>query len=238
MRWATDLHLHSCLSPCAEDEMTPNNLVNMAWLKGLELIAVTDHNSARNLPACWEVAQARDVALLPGLEVTTREDVHCLCYFPTVEEALAFSAKIHPLLGDMPNVPRVFGNQLVLNAEDEQIAVEPMLLIQALSLTLAETVSLADAMGGLAVPAHINRGANGLLINLGILPEKAGFAALELSPNAPAPLCDLGDHKILYASDAHRLEDIAEPHFYLDLPEKSARAAFDFLLQRRDRMRA
>ena len=87
MKLNVDLHMHSCLSPCADDDMTPNNLVNMAWLNGLDAIAVSDHNTARNLPAVREVARERGIALLPALEVTTREEVHVLCYFPTVEGA-------------------------------------------------------------------------------------------------------------------------------------------------------
>ena len=88
MKIATDLHIHSCLSPCGDMEMTPNNLVNMAFLKGLDAIALADHNTAKNLPAAKAVADARDLVLVPAIEAESREEVHVLCYFRTVEDAL------------------------------------------------------------------------------------------------------------------------------------------------------
>lgn len=229
MKVGVDLHLHSCLSPCAEDEMTPNNLVNMAWLQGIRVLAVTDHNSAANLPACAAVARQREIALLPGLEATTREEVHCLCYFREVEQALAFSDVLYGHLGKIPNVPRVFGNQWVMDENDRILAVEPRWLPQATDWSLEELVEAAGRMGGLAVPAHINRGANGLLVALGMLPPGIHFPALELSRTAPPPAFDLSGTVTFYSSDAHCLEAILPPPCELDLPAATAQAAFEHL---------
>lgn len=229
MTVGVDLHLHSCLSPCADDEMTPNNLVNMAWLQGIQILAVTDHNSARNLPACAAVARQREIALLPGLEVTTREEVHCLCYFPELELALAFADTLYGHLGETPNVPRVFGNQWVMDEDDRVLATEPRWLPQATDWTLEELAQAAGRMGGLAVPAHINRGSNGLLVALGMLPPGLRFPALEISRDAPLPALDLSGTLILHSSDAHCLEAIQPPPCRLELPEPTARAAYDCL---------
>ena len=210
MKLNVDLHMHSCLSPCADDDMTPNNLVNMAWLNGLDAIAVSDHNTARNLPAVREAARERGIALLPALEVTTREEVHVLCYFPTVEAALAFDSWVYERLPAIPNAPAFFGRQLLMNARDEVVGQEERLLLSAISAGLEEVACAARAMGGLAVPAHINRGANGILTNLGFIPERAGFTAVEISRRSPPPPIDLSRYMVLCASDAHRLEDIPE----------------------------
>ena len=209
MKLNVDLHMHSCLSPCADDDMTPNNLVNMAWLNGLDAIAVSDHNTARNLPAVREVARERGIALLPALEVTTREEVHVLCYFRTVEEALAFDAWVYERLPAIPNAPAFFGRQLLMNARDEVIGQEERLLLSAISAGLEEVARAARAMGGLAVPAHINRGANGILTNLGFIP------AIDLAP-----------YTVLYASDAHRLEDIPEEGHALECADCDEIAIF------------
>ena len=209
--------------------MTPNNLVNMAWLQGIQNLAVTDHNSARNLPACAAVARQRDIALLPGMEVTTREEVHCLCYFRELEQAVAFSDVLYRHLGEILNVPRVFGNQWVMDERDQIVASEPRWLAQATDWTLEELAEAAGHMEGLVVPAHINRGANGLLVALGMLPPGRRFPALELSRAAPAPACDLSESIALYASDAHCLEAILPPACWLELPAATAYAAFDHL---------
>ena len=175
MRCAADLHIHSCLSPCADDDMTPNNIAGMAYLKGLSLIAVCDHNSAFNLPAVEAAARLVGVGLVPGMELTTREEAHLLAYFPDVETALQFGQEVYRHLPDLPNRPDLFGRQLVLDENDEPVREEPRLLISALNLSLDELVAKIDAAGGAAVPAHINRGANGVLQALGFVPANVHF---------------------------------------------------------------
>ena len=229
MRAYCDLHVHSCLSPCGDEAMTPGNIAGMARLKGLDLIAVTDHNTARQLPAVAAACHAMGVNLLPGLELNTREEVHLLAYFRTVPDAVAFSERIYPLLPTIPNRPDFFGRQVVMDDEDRETGVEPRLLISALDMDLSALTREIRAFHGLPVPAHINRGSNGLLNALGFLPPDSDFAALEITPG----LTCLGDYsrwKILNTSDAHHLEDILERVFSLELPEPTADgffAAFD-----------
>lgn len=231
MKLAVDLHLHSCLSPCGDELMTPNNLMHMAALKGLDIVAVADHNCARNLPAMREVGLACGVCLLPAMELCTREEVHLLSYFPTVEKALAFSEVVYGHLPGIENRPEIFGEQQVMNAEDEVTGTVSKLLIQALDLPLDRLVVMIRAAGGAAVPAHINRGSNGLLNALGFMPPDAGFAAVEVSRGLPLPVRGMGHYRQMHSSDAHRLEDIFEREEFMELPERSEQALFAWLLE-------
>ncbi|MBP5734001.1 MAG: PHP domain-containing protein, partial [Lachnospiraceae bacterium] len=161
MKYAVDLHMHSCLSPCGDMDMTPNNIVNMCKLKGLDMIAVTDHNTAKQLPVIQKVADYVGVALLPGMELTTKEEAHMLAYFRTVEEAVDFSDYIYTHLPPIKNKPKLFGVQAYMDEDDEIIAEEERLLITALDLSIDELFGEITNRGGLAIPAHINRGTNG-----------------------------------------------------------------------------
>ena len=227
MKIACDLHVHSCLSPCGDSLMTPNNIVGMAFIKQLDAIAVCDHNCARNLPAVKEVADMMNVLLLPGMELTTREEAHMLCYFRTVEACVAFGEKIYAHLPPIPNREELVGRQQVMNAQDEEIAVEEHLLISALDLGFEECERLIHEAGGLCVPAHINRGSNGVLNALGFLPAGAQYDALEISRAAPMPPLDLDGYRLLESSDAHYLENMLEPVFFMDVKERSVNALFD-----------
>ena len=163
-----DLHIHSCLSPCGDALMTPNNIAGMAFIKGLDVIAVCDHNSARNLPAVKAAADRMNVLLLPGMELTTREEAHMLCYFRTVQACMAFGEAIYAHLAPTPNNERFFGRQQVMNERDEEIDVEERLLIGALDLPFEACAARIREAGGLCVPAHINRGSSGVLGALGL----------------------------------------------------------------------
>ena len=229
MRCAVDLHIHSCLSPCGDEWMTPNNIVNMAVLKGLDMIAVADHNSAANLPAVSAVAQAAGLALLPAMELNTAEEVHLLTYFPTVQQAIACSDAVYAYLPEIENAPAIFGRQQVMDADDEPVREEKKLLISALTLGLDELTEMVRSFGGAAVPAHINRSSNGILGALGFIPPGADFAALEISIGLPLPHKGLPQMKHLHSSDAHYLQDIFERVEYIDLPEKSADGFFEWL---------
>ena len=227
MKLACDLHIHSCLSPCGDGLMTPNNIVGMAFIKQLDVIAVCDHNSARNLPAVKEVADMMNVLLLPGMELTTREEAHMLCYFRTVEECVAFGESIYAHLPQIPNNEKFFGRQQVMNAQDEETAVEERLLISALDLSFEECAAMIQKAGGLCVPAHINRGSNGALNALGFLPAGVHYDALEISRKVAMPPVDLKGYRLLESSDAHYLENILEPEFFLESYERSVNAVFD-----------
>ncbi len=222
MKIFADLHIHSCLSPCADMDMTPGNICAMAKLKGLQAIGITDHNSARNLHAAQHAANANGIVLLPGLEIATREEVHLLAYFPALEQAIMAGDFFSSHLPKAPNVPRIFGEQAVMDERDERIGEEERMLIAATDVPLRKAVEEVKRLGGLAVPAHLNRGANGLLINLGFLPEDIDFPALEVSPHQHIDTDILRGKVILRSSDAHSLGDILEPTFSLDVKTLSA----------------
>ena len=201
--------------------MTPLNICAMAKIKGLQAIAVTDHNSAKNLPAAYNAAQVHGLVLLPGMEITTREEVHLLAYFPSVEQALAMGDFLYSHLPNIQNDSHLFGNQQILNERDEVTGEESRLLISATDLSLIKTVQEIRRFGGMAVPAHINRGASGLLINLGFLPDDVFFPALEVAPHLPISKDVIRGKIVLHASDAHRLEDISEAIYSLETSELS-----------------
>lgn len=224
-----DLHIHSCLSPCADDDMTPANICGMAKLKGLDAIAVTDHNSARNLPAVQAVADQYGLILLPGMEITTREEVHLLGYFPRVEVAVSAGEYFSSHLPSMPNKPDFFGHQLVMDAEDQVVDEETRLLIGATDLSLEDCTTYIRNRGGAAVPAHINRGANGLLINLGMMPLAPSFPVVEVSRTLPVPEEAIRGRRVLHSSDAHQLGVILEREFVLEPERFSVGSLLEYL---------
>ena len=225
----SDLHIHSCLSPCANDDMTPANICGMAALKGLQMIAVTDHNTARNLPAVKACCDAYGLLMIPGMEITTKEEVHLLGYFETVEQALDFSEFLRPHMPNAKNRPKFFGNQLVMDEDDNVIAEEDELLIGASDLRLSELTRIIRERGGVPVPAHINRGSNGLLINLGLMPDELNFTAVEVWRALPCPHTPQVGKVILHSSDAHQLGDILEPEIKTILPETTVGAFLEML---------
>ena len=232
MKIFCDLHIHSCLSPCGDMLMTPNNIVGMAYIKQLDAIAVCDHNACGNLPAVKEAADMMGVLLLPGMELTTREEAHMLCYFPDVESCLAFGQVVREHLPPIPNRPEFFGRQVVMNGQDEETGEEERLLISALDLSFEECERQIHAHGGLCVPAHINRGSNGVLNALGFLPGGARYDALEVSDAVAMPEMDLSEYRLLRSSDAHYLENILEPSFTLEVREKTVQGIFDAIAGR------
>ena len=221
MRYFYDLHLHSALSPCGDEDMTPNNIVNMALLKGLDIIALSDHNSAGNLRAVAKAAGSR-LLVIPAIEVESAEEVHIVCYFPSVDRAEQFSEELKAQLPPIENRPDIFGRQLYLNEQDEVTGEEHQLLVCASGLSIEQVFSLTANYGGASVPAHIDRSSSSILSNLGFIPPDLPVSALEITTKKRAELEQkYAGFRILTNSDAHYLEDIAEPEFSLDLEEKS-----------------
>lgn len=228
MAFAVDLHIHSCLSPCGDEQMTPGNIAGMAYLKGLDAIALTDHNAWQNLPAIEKTCAAYGIVLLPGMEVTTREEVHMLCYFPDVEKASAFGRLVQEHLPPVENMPMLFGEQQIRNEEDEIVGQYGKLLLQATDIPTDALPALCMEHGGIVVPAHINRTSNSMVANLGFLSLTEPYAAVEVYKKLPNPT-DTGEYLILYSSDAHYLGDISEREFFLRFEEKTTQSLFDYL---------
>ena len=229
MQVYTDLHLHSCLSPCADDDMTPWNIVGMASLKGLDVIAFTDHNAAHNLPEAMAAGRALGVEILPGLEVTTREEVHVLAYFCTLEDALAFGELVYAHLPDVKNHPALFGHQLLIGKDDKEQGELSKLLISATDFSVEALVALIEEYRGIAVPAHINRGSNGIIGALGMISPLPFSPVVEVYRGLLCPEYATAGRFVLHSSDAHQLADIFEREFFIEAEEKTAAAVWKAL---------
>lgn len=212
-----DLHIHSCLSPCGDEAMTPPNIANMAALLGMDLIAVTDHNSCRNASAVMEAAKKAELPLtvLAGMEVTTAEEVHVVCLFPDLNSAEAAGEEVESSLLPVLNRPEIFGRQLILGPEEQLLGEFDRLLINATGLSIDDMPAFAKKYGGIAFPAHIDRRSNSVFANLGYFPDYLDFPLAEV--RRPEQFFADGAHEeirrsrvILKDSDAHRLEDMKE----------------------------
>lgn len=229
-----DLHLHSCLSPCGDDDMTPNNIVNMSLLNGMEMIALTDHNTCGNCRAAVEAGRRSGLCVVPGMELCTSEEIHVVCLFPTVETAEAFSSHVESCSMKIPNRPEIFGRQLLLNAEDTEVGEIGHILLNASGISISNVVETVRRYGGAAFPAHIDRDSYSVLSVLGEIPADAGFHAVEVSmAGDPVSLQSrhgiLGDMLLLRDSDAHCLEHMPEAGFWIDLPECSPKCLLQAL---------
>ncbi len=196
--------------------MTPSNIVSMAALKELGVIAVTDHNSCRNCPAVQKLASDYGILAVPGMELTTREEVHALCLFPELADALAFDAFVYSRLIKIKNDARIFGNQWVCDEDENVIMEEPYLLINATDISFDDLGALMKEYHGIYLPAHLDRSSNSLLSNLGFIPPGAEFTAAELADLSKLEELRranpyLKQCRIISNSDAHSLGSIHEP---------------------------
>jgi len=208
-----DLHLHTVLSPCAEVEMIPPLIVRRAQELGLEVIAVTDHNAALNVAAMIDAAASTGLTVLPGMEVQSREEVHLTALFDTVDQVLAWQERVWAALPDRENDEAFFGAQFVVDATGEYRYTEKRMLSMPAALSIEEVVSGVRALGGIVLPAHVDRPANSLISNLGFVPPGLEIAGLELSRRADSiqvaqRLPQTAGFGQLVSGDAHRLEEM------------------------------
>jgi PHP family Zn ribbon phosphoesterase len=211
----SDLHIHTVLSGCAEVEMIPDLILRQAKEKELNLIAITDHNACHNITAVMEAAAGTNIHVLPGMEVQSREEVHILCLFDQVSSCQAWQEIVFQKLPPLTNKEQIFGPQYVVNAHGEWLWTEERLLAASLDMTLEEIVSQVGSLGGITIPAHVDRPSFSLLANLGFIPEKAAFLALEVSPHfirdRDFPQWpQLKDRCLILNGDAHRLSEIQD----------------------------
>lgn len=234
MRLAYDFHIHSCLSPCGDADMTPQNIANMAKLMGYDIIALTDHNTCLNCPALMKVGKDIGLTVIPGMELCTSEEVHIVCLFPSLEDALAFSDYVHSTLPPIKNKPKIFGEQTICNENDEVIGTEETLLITASGISTMKAVETVKNFNGICYPAHIDRSSFSILSNLGTIDESFGFNAAEIFDlTAENALKEkhpyLNTIKIVSDSDAHYLENMRIPEdCYIELPENSIEAVIEY----------
>ena len=208
-----DLHLHTVVSPCAEVEMIPPFIIRRAQELGLGAIAVTDHNTAENVAAVQRAAAGSGVAVIPGMELQTREEVHILCLFDRLEQVLAWQETVYDHLPPLPNREEFFGAQFVVDETGEFVRMNERLLLTSSSLSVEEAVAGVDELGGLTIAAHVDRPSYSLLANLGFIPAGLGLAALELSrhvdPEAMrAQHPELDVWPMISSGDAHELNQM------------------------------
>lgn len=223
-----DLHLHSCLSPCADDDMTPWNMVGMAKIKGLDVIAITDHNTVLNVEDAMAAGAEYGVQVIPGMEITSREEVHMLAYFYDLQSALRAGDEVYAHLPDTRNNPALFGNQIIMRNGDTPSGTLDKLLINATDLNVDEVCALVRRHNGIAIPAHINRGNNGMIGALGLMPFLPEYPVVEVYAAIACPVYATEGRFLLHSSDAHHLEDIQERVFELQA-EASAQAVLQLI---------
>ena len=212
--------------------MTPANVAAMCVLAGLHVVALTDHNSSRNSAAFEQAAARHGLLAIPGMELCTREEVHMVCLFPELENALAFSDYVGSKLPAIPNNPRIFGAQTLMDSRDTVLGEETLLLAGAADIGLYDVPELMKEYGGLSYPAHIDRKSNSLLSQFGMWMPDLDFPLAEVTRYCPPDLFarkDLEGLRYISASDAHDLTQIPDAHQYMDLPEKTREAVLAWL---------
>lgn len=225
---AYDLHIHSCLSPCADNDMTPANIIGMAMLKELDAIAITDHNSCRNCDVAMQMGEVYGITVIPGMELTTREEVHVLCLFERLSDALAFDSYVYQKLIKIPNDKKIFGSQRIVDAEEHILSEEQYLLIQATEISFDEVYELTNSYHGVMIPAHIDKNSFSLISNLGFVPENSKFRCIELkSMDEEKKLKEqhpyLKHCKVISNSDAHTLWQMNERVHFLHADSRETR---------------
>jgi len=230
-----DLHIHSALSPCANNDMTPNDIVGMALLNNLDIIAVTDHNSFANVSAVLKAAQTEKIIVLPGIEVATVEEVHVICLFTGLDKALLFDEELTPYYSLIPNRIDIFGNQYLMDERDMVTGELERMLIAPTSISFDDLYFLTHKYGGAFIPAHIDRNTFSVISNLGFLPPHLSINTVEISPNGYDEGFDkhntglFAPRNVVFSSDAHQLWVINERKNFFMLPDLCAETVIDYL---------
>ena len=211
-KYKADLHVHTVLSPCAEIEMLPPLIVSEAKIRGIDLIAITDHNASANISAVQKAALGSGITVLPGMELQTKEEVHVICLFDSIEQIVQFQNIVDQKLPPIKNRPEYFGEQLVVDDKGDFVRKEERLLITSTDLSINEAYSLVGEIGGIFIPAHVNRKANGLLEILGFVPVDIPILALEISRHiSPKDVKifypQINSFEIIQNGDVHRLSE-------------------------------
>jgi len=205
--------------------MTPNNIVNMAALSGLDTIAISDHNTIGNVKAAMEVGKSCGVNVIPGMEVETSEEVHILTLYPSLEAAEVVAKEVYKRLPDIKNKTEIFGEQIYMDCDDNIVGYEDKLLISPADISFDELYDLVKSVGGLFIPAHVDRHSYSVLTNLGFIPEEFDIKFIEVS-TATTDLesylqarSDLKKYKVFRNSDAHYLENMSMKDAFLDIDD-------------------
>ncbi len=218
-----DLHIHTCLSPCAELDMYPQALVNRAIEAGLDIIAICDHNASENVPYVIKAAQGKNLKIFPGMEITTSEEVHFLAIFDSLSDLNKLQEYVYQHLPGKNDEGR-FGVQAIVNEIGEIEGLSEKLLIGATDITLNDLLDYVHQQNGLAIASHIDRENFSVLSQLGFIHESFVFDALEITPltgfqKAREQYRELNHYAFIMSSDAHFLKDIGQPMSKIILAE-------------------
>ena len=218
MKWAYDFHIHTAASPCGDELMTPHNIVHMSVLKGLDVIAITDHQTVANCEAVMKVGSAHGLMVIPGMEIECSEEFHLVALFPNLEAAYAMEKWLWHYLPPIENKISIFGNQQRFDEDDECIGEIKQLLLVAAMVSAEEIVKEARAHGAWIYPAHIDRKSYSILASLGEIPNEYQFNMVEISAAAPYSLYQecYKAYQVIQSSDAHYLEHISEREHYIE----------------------
>lgn len=195
--------------------MTPNNIAGMAVVNGLQIVALTDHNSCKNCPAFFESCKKQGLIAIAGMELTTAEDIHIICLFEKLENAMLFNEELNKKRIKIKNRTDIFGEQIIMDGEDNILGYEENLLSNATTLTIEAAHKLALEYNAVCYPAHVDRQANGIISTLGTFPDLPVFGCAEFKDNSLIAdyqklYPNLINKKIVTSSDAHYLWDISE----------------------------
>lgn len=222
--YRAELHIHTVLSPCAGVEMIPPLIVQTALSHGINLIAITDHNAGDNVPAVIKAAEGNDLVVLPGMELQTQEDVHILCLFDTIDQLNQLQNLVDLNLPEIENNVEFFGEQFIVDHSGEFIRRKERLLITGTRLSFEKAFQAVTDLGGLFIPAHVNRQVFGLFYHLGFVPPDLAIEALELSRHitpdqARHEFPQTSGYPLIQSGDVHYLDDfLGVNHFVLHEP--------------------
>jgi PHP family Zn ribbon phosphoesterase len=208
-----DLHIHTCLSPCASLDLSPRNIVDRAKFQGLDVIAITDHNTSKNAQVVMRLGEKGGIKVISGMEVQSREEIHLLTLFPDWSATAAWAEEVSRSLPEVNNDPLVFGDQPIVDEDGNILEFESRLLLNSLRFSAEEIIRLVAEKGGLTIPSHFDRGSFSLLSQLGFIPPNMPLEALEVSRSRnsyPGGVWREGPRTLplIASSDAHRPEEI------------------------------
>ena len=226
MKYRYDLHIHSALSPCAENEMTPVTIVGNAALIGLDFVAIADHNATSHVPLAVRAGKEFGVKVVPAVEIQTSEDIHLLCLFRDCDSLETFAGRIP--FSQRKNREELFGEQLFFDEDDNVVGKEERMLLDSADISCDEVYELALSLGGIAVPAHIDRDANSMLQILGDIPDR--YRVVELSPQVDESERSFWTARktVITDSDSHTLETMSDKG-EIELDEYSVEALIEAL---------
>lgn len=233
-----DIHVHTCLSPCADTRQSPKRVIEKASKEGLNLIFITDHNSTENSESAMIVGERyKDLMVYPGMEITSREEVHTLALFENINDARSLQNYIYRYLPDTDNIME-FENQILANANDEFEGYLKKSLFNAVNLKIERIIELIHQNNGIAIAAHIDRESFSIISQLGFIPDELKFDALEVSPNlslekAKAKYPEYsGRFRFVKGSDSHFLEQIGSTYTEYEGKDNTFKSLVDFIYER------